>query len=99
MNFTEQETLQDALIAHKYIINMYCQYGIECSNKELRELFSTLQKVAMEHDLKIFKIMNDKGFYPTTPAAAKDVTQAVKMHTQMQKELETKLSCKEKSKK
>ena len=88
MEFTTQNTLQDALIAHKFLIHMYCQYGIECSNENLRTLFSENEKVAMQHDLKIFKIMNEKGFYPTTPAPAKDVKQTVKMHTQMQAELE-----------
>ena len=88
MEFTTQNTLQDALIAHKFLIHMYCQYGIECSNENLRALFSENEKVAMQHDLKIFKIMNEKGFYPTTPAPAKDVKQTIKMHTQMQTELE-----------
>ena len=96
MYFTEKETLQDALIAHKFLIHMYCQYGIECSNKELRDLFHSLQMVASEHDLKIFEIMNKKGFYPTTPAPAKEITQTTKMHTQMQEELAKKLGKKSK---
>ncbi len=91
MEFNTQNTLQDALIAHKYLINMYCQYGIETSNETLRTLFEENQKVANVHDLKLFKIMNDKGFYPKSPAAAKDVKQALKMHTQMQQELEKNL--------
>ncbi len=88
MEFTTQNTLQDALIAHKFLIHMYCQYGIECSNETLRNLFSELQAVALAHDLKIFKIMNEKGFYPTTPAPAPQLKQTLKMHTQMQSELE-----------
>ena len=91
MEFNTQNTLQDALIAHKYLINMYCQYGIETSNETLRTLFEENQKVASAHDLKLFKIMNDKGFYPKSPAVAKDVKQALKMHTQMQQDLEKNL--------
>ncbi len=91
MEFNTQNTLQDALIAHKFLIHMYCQYGIECSNENLRALFSENEKVAMQHDLKIFKIMNEKGFYPTTPAPAKDVKQTIKMHTDMQSTLEKNL--------
>lgn len=94
MEFNTQNTLQDALIAHKYLIHMYCQYGIETSNETLRNLFSENQKIASEHDLKLFKIMNDKGFYPKQPAPAKDVKQALKMHTQMQAELQKNLAAK-----
>ena len=92
MEFNTQNTLQDALIAHKYLINMYCQYGIETSNETLRNLFNENQKIASGHDLKLFKIMNEKCFYPKTAAAAKDVKQALKMHTQMQEELSKNLS-------
>ena len=91
MNLTEQEILHDAIIAHKYLIHMYCQYGLECSNMELRNLFSNLHDVASMHDFKIFEIMNKKGFYPKTEAPAKELKQTLKMHTEMQKELETKL--------
>lgn len=91
MDFTEQDILQDAIIAHKFMIHMYCQFGLECSNKQLRSLFNELQNVASDHDLKIFKIMNEKGIYPTTSAAEKDVNQAIKMHSQMQEQLEKKI--------
>ena len=92
IEFTEQEILQDALIAEKYMIHMYCQFGLECSNECLRKLFNEHHAMAMEHNLKIFNIMHEKGFYPTTPAPVKDVKQGIKMHTQMQTELEEKLN-------
>ena len=92
MEFNTQNTLQDALIAHKYLIHMYCQYGIETSNETLRNLFFENQKIAGEHDLKLFKIMNEKGFYPKTAAPAKELNQTLKMHTQMQNELSKSLS-------
>lgn len=91
MRFTEKETLQDAFIAHKFLMHMYCQFEIECSKKELRDLFEQLHKIASEHDLKLFNIMNKKGFYPASQAPSKDVKQAVKMHTEMQEMLEQKL--------
>ncbi len=91
---TDQEILQDALIAHKFLIKMYCQYGIECSSQELRSLLNTLSEVASSHDYKIFTIMNEKGFYPTTPAPASKVKQTIKMHTKMQTSLEEKV-CKD----
>ena len=92
MEFNTQNTLQDAIIAHKYLIHMYCQYGIETSNETLRNLFAENQKIASEHDLKLFKIMNDKGFYPKTAAPAKEVKQTLKMHTEMQEELSKNLA-------
>lgn len=91
MEFTEKETLQDALIAHKFIMHMYCQLGIECSNKKLRDLIMELNKTASEHDLKIFRIMNENGFYPVTLAGIKEIKQTLKMHEKMQEELEQKI--------
>lgn len=92
MELTEQEILQDVLIAQKFMLHMYCQFGLECSNENLRNLFSDLSKASSVHDFKVFKIMNEKGFYPTVVAQNKDVKQAIKMHMQMQTELETKLN-------
>ena len=89
---TEQEILQDILIAQKFMLHMYCQFGLECSNPALRNLFNSLSEVASTHDFKIFKIMNEKGFYPKTPAQIKDLKQGIKMHTQMQTELENSLN-------
>ena len=91
IELTEQEILQDAIVAHKFLMNMYSQFGIECSNCELKKMFSALENIAGEHQLKIFEIMNEKGYYPTTPATQKDIKQALKMHTQMQNELENKI--------
>ena len=96
MDLTEQEILQDAIIAQKFLMHMYCQFGLECSNSALRKLFSELHLISSEHDLKIFKIMNEKGFYPKTEAPVKDVKQAIKMHTEMQEKLEEKLPIKQK---
>ena len=92
MELTEQEILQDSIIAEKFLMHMYCQFGLECSTKELRDLFATLHTVASNHDFKIFQVMNEKGFYPKTNAASKDIKQAIKMHTQMQTQLEQKIS-------
>ena len=91
MEFTVQEILQDALIAQKFLMHMYCQFGFECSNQSLRDLFSELHDEASKHDLKLFKVMNEKGFYPKTEAPVKDVKQAIKMHTEMEEKLKEKL--------
>lgn len=94
MDFTVQETLQDAIIAHKYLISMYSQYGIECSNTTLRNMFMDLENIARKHNLKIFELMHEKGYYPVTEAPCANVKQTLKMHTQMQSQLEEKLKSK-----
>lgn len=88
---TDQEILQDCLIAHKFMMSMYNQFGLECSNTELRKLFGELHGVASEHNFIIFKEMEKKGFYPVTPAKAQDIQQAITMHTQMGTELKKKI--------
>lgn len=95
MEFTLQETLQDAIIAHKFLMNMYGQFEIECSTERLRKLMQELHAVASKHNLKIFKVMNKEGFYPTTPAPEEDIKNAIKMHTDMQNELKQKLNYKD----
>ena len=92
IEFTEQEILQDALVAQKFMIHMYCQFGLECSNECLRKMFNEHHAIAMEHNFKIFNIMHDLDFYPTTIATSKDIKSALKMYTQMQTELEQKLN-------
>lgn len=87
MEFNTQQILQDAIVAQKYLLKMYCQFGLECSNPTLRNLFAELYQQTSEHDYAIFKVMNDLNYYPTTPAQAKDVSKAIKLHTEMQAEL------------
>lgn len=91
MELTTEQILQDALIAHKFLVSMYCQYGLECSNKTLRALFSKHHDMVANQNFKIFQIMNEKDLYPLIPATPKDITKAYKMHNQMQSELETTL--------
>ena len=96
MNFTVKEILQDALIAHKFLMSMYAQFGLECSNPTLRNLFAELNSVASEHEYKIFTLMKEKNYYPVTAASVKDIKQAVKMHKAMGSELQQKLETKTK---
>lgn len=93
MEFTLEETLQDALIAEKFLMHMYCQFEIECSHSELRKLFTELHSNASKHNLEIFKVMNKEGFYPSTPAPAKDAKQAIKLQTEKAKKLKQKINC------
>ena len=87
---TEQEMLQDALIAHKFLMSMYNQFGLECSNLPLRKMLIEQYAEISNHNFDIFEIMKKEGFYPVTVASSKEVTQAIKMHTQMQEDLDSK---------
>lgn len=88
---TEQEILQDLLIAHKFLMSMYNQFGMECSNKPLRNLFLKHQAEVSEHNFNIFELMKKQGYYPVTEAASKEVNKAIKMHSQMQTDLDAKV--------
>jgi len=88
---TEQEILQDALVAHKFLMSMYNQFGMECSNLPLRKIFIEQYIEVSNHNFDIFEVMKKEGYYPVTAAASKEVNQAIKMHTQMQDDLNSKL--------
>ncbi|NCB48530.1 MAG: spore coat protein [Clostridia bacterium] len=89
---TEQEILQDALIATKFLLSMNNSFGMECSNKPLRDLIESQHKQISKHNFEIFESMKKAGYYPVTVAPAKDLEQAIKMHSQMQQDLEEKLN-------
>jgi len=88
---TEQEILQDALIATKFLLSMNSSFGMECSNKAIRDLIESQHKEISKSNFEIFEAMKKAGYYPVTVAPTKDVEQAIKMHSQMQQDLEDKL--------
>ena len=88
---TEQEILQDVLIAHKFLLSMYNQFGLECSNPKLRNLFIEQYAEVSKHNFKVFEIMKKQGIYPITEAETQKINQAVKMHSQMQDGLDSKI--------
>lgn len=88
---TEQETLQDILIAQKFLLSMYNQFGLECSNLPLRKLLIEQYTEISHNNFKIFEIMQNEGFYPVTPADIQQVNEAISMHTQMHEDLTSKI--------
>lgn len=88
---TEQEILQDLLIAEKFLLSMYNQFGLECSNITLRNLLIEQYAEASKNNFKVFEIMKKQNLYPVTEAGEKEINQAVKMHDQMQMDLDSKL--------
>lgn len=83
----EKEILQDLIIAHKFMLSMYNQFGLECSNKNLRNLFNKHHSEASRHNFEIFCMMKDRGLYPIMPAEQQEIDKAIEMHSTMQKEL------------
>ncbi len=84
----ENEILQDLLIGQKFLLSMYNQFGLECSNKTLRNMFNKHHDEVSKQNFEIFSIMKDKGQYPIMPAEKEAMAKAVEMHTQMQNELD-----------
>ena len=87
---TEKEILQDLIIAEKFLLSMYNQFGLECSNKTLRNLFIQHHSEVSKHNFEIFTLMKDKGLYPVMEAEEQEINKAIDMHTQMQDELNQK---------
>lgn len=93
MKLTEQEILEDSLIATKFLMHNICKNQIEGSNNILRKILDENYKIASEHNFKIFEIMKQKSLYPVTYAQTHEIKEKIKIHKEMQKNLENKLSC------
>lgn len=88
---TEKEVLQDLLIAHKFLLSMYNQFGLECSNKTIRNMFNLHHSTVSKHNFEVFTMMKDKGLYPVMEAEEQQINTAIEMHTEMQEELNKKV--------
>ncbi len=88
---TEQEILEDGLCATKFLMHMSAKNQIEGNCEAIRKLFEECYKTASEHNFKIFKIMQEKGYYDTMPADEDQIEQTIEMHQNMQEDLEEKL--------
>ncbi|MGI5841876.1 MAG: spore coat protein [Christensenellales bacterium] len=75
---TTQEILQDLLNCEKFMLTMYKQFTIEASNKTLKSLLIENMEEVFALQYKIFKLMNDRNFYPTEEAESKKIQQAIK---------------------
>ncbi len=84
---TEKEALQDLLIASKFLLIMYNQFGLECSNKTIRDMFNRHHSAVSKDNYEIFTLMKDRGLYPIMEADETEINTAIEMHTQMQEEL------------
>lgn len=67
---------------------MYNQFGLECSNPTLRNLFIKQHAEVSKHNFQIFTVMKDKDLYPVTEAEEQDISTTIEMHSDMQDQLE-----------
>lgn len=88
---TTQEILQDLLICEKFMLGMYKQFTIEASNQPLKTLLIENMKKSFDFQFKIFKLMNERNFYPTEQAETKKVTTAIKTLKEQSKNYNDKL--------
>ena len=74
--YSEKEILGDALTAEKTSTCNYNTYSNECVHENVRNVM--LKILEQEHEIQddVFKIMHDKGLYPTPEAESKKVEQA-----------------------
>ena len=75
-NFTEKEILGDGFATAKYATDNYNLFSNECAHENVR---SVMMKILNdEHNIQdqIFRMMSQKGFYPTPPAEEKKISEA-----------------------
>ena len=80
--YTEKEILGDALAAQKSSTGNFNTYANECVNEDVRQ--TMLHILKEEHDIQqdVFKMMHDKGYYPTPEAEQNKVNQVQQQYSQ-----------------
>lgn len=75
--YTDKEVLGDALATEKELTCLYNTFANECVHEKVRS--TMLHILEQEHGIQddVFKMMHEKGFYPTPEADDTKVAQAV----------------------
>lgn len=71
--YSEKEILADALITEKTSTTNYNTFSNECVHENVRNVMLNL--LNQEHEIQddVFKMMHEKGFYPTPAADDKKI--------------------------
>lgn len=80
--YSDKEILADALTAQKTTTTHFNTFADECVHEDMRsELLHILEQ---EHSIQqeVFKMMHDKGFYPTPAAEQQKVEEAKQKYSQ-----------------
>lgn len=73
----DKEVLTDLLSGQKFISANYNAYAGECVNTNLRNEFLNILKEEHTIQNEIFNEMSTRGWYPTKPAPASEITCAL----------------------
>ena len=73
---TEKELLNDLLNQQKQLAGNYAMSITECSIPKMRQMLSKQHNTICQDQFQVFTQMNQRGYYPTKNAAAKDVSTA-----------------------
>ncbi len=73
---TEKELLNDLLNQQKQLAGIYAMSITECSIPKMRQMLAKQHNTICQDQFQVFTQMNQRGYYKTKSAAAKDVNSA-----------------------
>lgn len=80
--YTEKEILGDALTAEKTSTNNYNTWSNECVHENVRDVILKILSQEKEIQNDVFKMMHQRGLYPTPDADAKKIQEAKMKYAQ-----------------
>lgn len=80
MAYDDKTMMTDMLSTQKFISSNYNNYAGECATKQAKARLMKILEDEHEIQFGIFQAMNEKGWYPTTPAPTDKINQAVQTH-------------------
>lgn len=80
--FTDKEILHDALTTQKNITGLFNTFSNECACQDLKKVMLDILNDEHAIQFKVFSDMNQKGYYPTTPAQQDKINQARQQFSQ-----------------
>ena len=80
--WTDQDMINDLLIAEKQMLNTYSIHLAEGSNNAIRQVFKTNFDQTTQDQFQVFQQMNQRGWYPTQPVDGQAYQQAWDVCTQ-----------------
>jgi spore coat protein F len=84
----EKTMLTDLLSAQKQRMSTYCTLLAETSCPNMRMMLQDLMIEAAEDQFAIFKVLEQKGWYPTKDAPQSEIEQAKQQVSQMKTSLQ-----------
>lgn len=83
-SMTEKELLNDLLNQQKQIAGNYAMSITECSRPDMRQMLTQQHSAICQDQFQVFTQMNQRGYYKTKSAPAKDISTAKSNYSQVQ---------------